>query len=573
MNGGADPVQAGRDRSSATAAVILILAAVVSVFASGIPAPQTVPQGGLMAPGGISALMEQSLGTGAAVLFKVASAFILLVLLKKKSPVSAVPLAAVVCLLPASGESLALPLAAVMGVGPLWALIAAALALPFFSKLALVAMLLAIVIRFIAKGKNAGALAPLAGLLSPPIMASVLGGDLFLPFYLSISSFPPYGPVKLLSPLFPLFLLSAAWLFLDGDIDMPKSALALGSFFFGPLATLPAVFPASSGKDKHFMLKVLFCVPVIWALAFPQKQPVLPDDFKEALSALRGSTATVAAPPQYHDEVASILQRKEGKGVFPSASFGDLSSYCADAPLAPPFTGHRPPFQADLLIAEARYPKTASRRPFISGWKTILLGEDLALFASKELSDSPVGLKPIEHYNPYNAPPADEKEKRLALAEVESILQRSPRFGQALKDSGKLHLDLGEPEKAEKRFREALAFEKTAELYNDLGVSLANEGKYDEAMAEYLNAMKLAPKDIFPRMNYASAAMSAGKSDEAKMVLGDIVRAYPTFFPAIRFLSQIYGKEGDVEKAKEILALIPREQRTQSENELMGAGK
>ncbi|HNQ77626.1 MAG TPA: hypothetical protein PK747_01645 [Acidobacteriota bacterium] len=555
-------------RKAAFTALILIIAGTVSVFVAGVPVASPAPSGIFLTPGGASALIENFNGTGAAVVFKALAALLLVLILGKKSFSSAVPLAAVVFLIPAGGEALTLPLVAAMAFAPALAVIAAALILPFFSKLALVCILLAILIRIIMSGRTASTLLPAAGLISPPLLASIFSGDILLPFYLSVCAFPPYSPAMILSPLFALFVLSALWLFVHEKPDTGKVSLAFVSFFFGPLTALSAVIPARDPAKTSASLKVLFIIPLVWALAIPQKQASLTGGFKEILISLRGTGAKIACPPQFHDEAARLT----GGEVFPSASVKELKGYYSMLPLTPPFLGHAVP-DADILFTEAYYPEKSSMRPFSRGWKIASCSNDHALFVSEKFLASTPDFGHLNNYSPYTVLPPDPEAKKLALAEVETLLAEDPGFYQGLRDAGKLLLDMGEPQKAEHYFNDALKVRKSAEIYNDLGVSLANSGKPEAAMNAYLEAMKLSPRDIYPRMNYAAAALSTGKTDEGKMVLEDLVRAYPTFYPAIRMLSQVYGKEGNIDRSRETLRLIPKELRTPDENSLVGDGR
>lgn len=556
-------------RKAIVAALVLTVIGTASAFLALARAPSTVPPNPFLSPGGVSASLEYSLGTAAPVIFMISAVLCLLFAFGRKCFSSLIPLAAVIFLMPVGGEALALPLVAVMALAPAWAAVAAAIILPFFSKLALVCFILAITLRLMINGRTASAFLPAAGLISPPLLASFFNGDILLPFLLSACSFPPYAPVRLFSPLFVLFILSALWLLIDRELGPGKVLLAFASFFFGPIAAVPAILPVSADEKKHAGLKFLFIVPLLWGLASPQEQAALPDGFKEILTSLKGSEARIACPPEFHDETAFLLQRTGGRNIFPAANVRDLRKYYTMLPVMPPFLGHATP-ETDILFTRAYYPDKSSLRPFRGGWKIVNCGEKYAVFASDAFLASSPGLKHLEFYTPYSVLPPDEELKKGALREVEDILKGDSLFFEGLRDAGKLLLDLNEPQKAEKYFNEALKIRKSAEIYNDLGVSLANSGKPDASMTAYLEAMKLSPRDIYPRMNYASAAFSVGKNDEGKMVLEDVVRAYPTFYPAVRMLSQAYGREGNVGKAVELLSLIPREQRTKDENDLVG---
>jgi tetratricopeptide (TPR) repeat protein len=552
--------------------LVLCFSAILSVLIGSKMYPSVIQASVFFDLGGVSSLLENSLGTGAFVLFKIIAALGLAFAFRKSSLTSVVPLAAVVFLLPPGGETLALPFIAVCALGPLWSSILAAVLLPFFSKLALIAIFASFGIRYSLGGKKVGSFAPLLGLISPPMIISIFSGQIFLPFLLSACSFPPYSPVSVVSPLFALFLLSAVWLYMDEKPDIGKVLLTGVSFFFTPLAALPLLYPASVSEKKHKLLKLAFIVPIIWTLAAPQKNELLPKEFNYIISSLKSSTFTIAAPPLFHDEIFFILNSKSRKGVYPAMAAGELVSCYKSLPVMPPFLGYQVP-ESDLLLTRANYPGKNSARPLIKGWKLISCSAEYSFFAKEAFLKGHADLRPLTCYSPYSNLSHNEEDAKMALEEAERLMTRNGSFYEALRDAGRLCLDLNQPQKAELYFKKALNTNKTAEIYNDLGVSLANSGRPDKAMEAYLSAMNLSPKDIYPRMNYASAALAAGKQEEAVMVLQDVIRAYPTFYPAARFLSQIYSQGGNVEKARELLSLIPRDQLSAEEISLLEGKK
>jgi len=103
-----------------------------------------------------------------------------------------------------------------------------------------------------------------------------------------------------------------------------------------------------------------------------------------------------------------------------------------------------------------------------------------------------------------------------------------------------------------------------------LGFAISIWVNTNDAIKCYFKAIELSPKDILPRMSCAYTLMVIGRLDDARMILEDLNRAYPTFYPAFRLHSQVVAKMGDVEKSKEILRNIPKDLRTNDENELLG---
>jgi tetratricopeptide (TPR) repeat protein len=234
----------------------------------------------------------------------------------------------------------------------------------------------------------------------------------------------------------------------------------------------------------------------------------------------------------------------------------------------PPLVGYKVP-EADLILTRANYPKNHNLREIKKEYKLVWCGKDYALFAKESFLNNNPQIKTLKYYTPYTLLPKDDEGKKLALSEIDLLLRLEPDFYEGLRDKGRLLIDLKRDEEAIDFFKRALKIKESGELYNDLGVCYFNLQKYEEALNCYYNAMKLSPRDIIPRMSYAYTAMQMGNIDDAIVVLEDLNRAYPTFYPAYRLHYQAWGRKGDIEKAKEILRKIPKELRTQDEKDLL----
>src|SRR6185436_4481864 len=52
-------------------------------------------------------------------------------------------------------------------------------------------------------------------------------------------------------------------------------------------------------------------------------------------------------------------------------------------------------------------------------------------------------------------------------------------------------------------------------VHNNLGMALAEQGKFDEAIAQYTEAMRLSPGDPEPHLLLAKACLAQGKTEKA----------------------------------------------------------
>ena len=95
-------------------------------------------------------------------------------------------------------------------------------------------------------------------------------------------------------------------------------------------------------------------------------------------------------------------------------------------------------------------------------------------------------------------------------------LRRKPRFPTAHFNLGLTLQDLGRLDEALARVREALRLKPDfAEAYNTLGSIYRNQGNLDEAMATYRQALRCRPDYAEALNNLGDALQDQGKLDEA----------------------------------------------------------
>jgi protein O-mannosyl-transferase len=120
----------------------------------------------------------------------------------------------------------------------------------------------------------------------------------------------------------------------------------------------------------------------------------------------------------------------------------------------------------------------------------------------------------------------------------------------------------GRVDEAINEYREALR-EKSdyAEAYNNLGVDLAKQGHSDEAMNQFLAALKITPGYADPHNNIGSTLEKQGRFDEAMEQFREALRRKPDFADAHYNLGIALGRKGRSDEAmtefQRVLALRP----------------
>jgi tetratricopeptide (TPR) repeat protein len=111
-------------------------------------------------------------------------------------------------------------------------------------------------------------------------------------------------------------------------------------------------------------------------------------------------------------------------------------------------------------------------------------------------------------------------------------------------------------------FRKALALDpENLEVLNALGVALADQGKSDEAIAQYTEALRLDPDNIAAHTNLGAALTAQGKAEEGLAQYAEVVRLEPDSAPAHYNFAVVLGRQGRFEQAvaelRETLRLDP----------------
>ncbi len=110
---------------------------------------------------------------------------------------------------------------------------------------------------------------------------------------------------------------------------------------------------------------------------------------------------------------------------------------------------------------------------------------------------------------------------------------------------GDMLLEMGEVAAAETAFGKALD-QNPGDLrtYNQMGIALRKQGKFDAAIQNYLKAVKLAPRDENLLYNLSRAYFEAKDLDRAQRTIQSALKLNPEFHEAQELLVVIRKQYG-----------------------------
>jgi len=115
-----------------------------------------------------------------------------------------------------------------------------------------------------------------------------------------------------------------------------------------------------------------------------------------------------------------------------------------------------------------------------------------------------------------------------AIVEYERAIAADPGHAKAHNNLGLALVELGRLDDAAGHFRTSLALEPRAEIYSDLGFTLARQGKGKEAFAAYGKALELDPACPSAHFNLAVAFVQMGALDRAESHYRQALPGRPT---------------------------------------------
>jgi Flp pilus assembly protein TadD len=131
-----------------------------------------------------------------------------------------------------------------------------------------------------------------------------------------------------------------------------------------------------------------------------------------------------------------------------------------------------------------------------------------------------------------------------AVVELEKALAIDPKHAKAHNNMALASVDLGELELAEAHYRESLAIQPQAAIYNDLGVVLERLGMPEDAAGAYRKALALDASSSAANTNLGSSLMRSGAYAEAEKHFRAALAADPKNAAAQKGLEQALASLG-----------------------------
>lgn len=163
------------------------------------------------------------------------------------------------------------------------------------------------------------------------------------------------------------------------------------------------------------------------------------------------------------------------------------------------------------------------------------------------------------YYNIGHIKTAQEKYDEALIAFRRAVMINN-LHARAYKQMGQVHIQKGEPEKAEEYYQKAgdIFLERdmdseaedaykevlkinpdTTNVYNSLGILYRKQRKYNEALVQYHMAIKVSPDDENILYNLGRALLDADKVDEARDTFRKAIEINPEFIEAKKMLQAI----------------------------------
>ncbi len=144
----------------------------------------------------------------------------------------------------------------------------------------------------------------------------------------------------------------------------------------------------------------------------------------------------------------------------------------------------------------------------------------------------------------------------VALEEFTIATQVYPKYAPAFYMLGLVYMDMKEDAQAEQSFQKAISLDPgSSEAYNNYGWFLCQRGKIDEAIKQFMTALK-NPRYETPEKAYVNAGICSRKGNDDAAALDYFARALklqPNHPQALYNSADIYFRQGDFAAAKSLL--------------------
>jgi Tfp pilus assembly protein PilF len=155
----------------------------------------------------------------------------------------------------------------------------------------------------------------------------------------------------------------------------------------------------------------------------------------------------------------------------------------------------------------------------------------------------------------------------MAISELEPLSQAQPESESIHLLLGACYLEVGESEKAEAQFRQAVQLNPNkASNYSALGQALRKEGpqRTDEGIGYLKKALLLNPSDTESKLTLALCYKDKSDLPTAQRLLEEVIRIDPDSLMAHRVLARIdyqLGKKSEGDKETGIVAQLEAKER------------
>lgn len=144
----------------------------------------------------------------------------------------------------------------------------------------------------------------------------------------------------------------------------------------------------------------------------------------------------------------------------------------------------------------------------------------------------------------------------VALEELTLATQIYPKYAPAYYVLGLVYMDLKEDASAEQAFQKAISLDpSSSEAYNNYGWFLCQRGKIDDAIKQFMTALK-NPRYETPEKPYVNAGICSRKRNDDTAALDYFQHALklkPNHPQALYNSADIYFQRGDLATAKSLL--------------------
>ncbi len=146
---------------------------------------------------------------------------------------------------------------------------------------------------------------------------------------------------------------------------------------------------------------------------------------------------------------------------------------------------------------------------------------------------------------------------KVALDQVRKAISADNRYGPAYNVLGLIYMELAEDQLAEENFRKAVDLDRAdSESHNNYGWFLCTRSRYDEALAQFTDALR-NPLYATPEQALANTGLCSEKK-------GDLAKAEASFMKALKLqpdyplaalsLARLYFRQGKLNDAERVLS-------------------